>query len=134
MREIKFRAWDGKIMYYQSDQIWFFFEGNFWSVNRGRISGECLTLNADANAKLMQYTGFKDKNGKEIWEGDIVEREGGDWIAEVIYFNAPNFSSFQLAYRGRNLDESYNGLSGYFQVEVLEVIGNVHENSELLES
>ena len=65
MREIKFRAWDTekKIMYYID-----LYE--YMSFNE-EAQDDMITLNARNNG-LMQYTGLKDKNGKEIYEGDIV--------------------------------------------------------------
>ena len=66
MREIKFRVWDNNIMYYNvmvgnppvNPSV--YVEGHGWS--------ECTE-----DAILMQYTGLKDVNGKEIYEGDIVK-------------------------------------------------------------
>lgn len=74
----------------------------------------------DDNAIIMQYTGLKDKNGKEIYEGDILNNEGYRW--ELIVLN--DFSDLLSFY--------------YDKVECclsddLEIIGNIFENPELLE-
>ncbi|WP_127532762.1 YopX family protein [Paenibacillus kobensis] len=81
--------------------------------------------------EIMQYTGLKDKNGKEIYEGDIVKREyidmpGGylDFIGVVIYFDA----AFCL-------EEVFEKESGSFLFEehtTNEVIGTIYENPELV--
>lgn len=79
----------------------------------------------DANCfELMQSTGLKDKNGTEIYEGDIVKNIY-DEIYVVKWFDA-----------GFHLEEKYNGGFDYFELHFgdnKEVIGNIYENPELLE-
>ncbi|UVH22827.1 YopX family protein [Lacticaseibacillus paracasei] len=77
---------------------------------------------------LMQYTGLKDKNGREIYEGDIVDvgiedQDGNPLFARVCY---------EKYAAGYVLD---NGGNGIWQrlTEDCEVIGNIFENPELLE-
>ena len=111
MREIKFRAWVTEInkMFY-----WGFDIGNgAW------FTGPPSPI----HAIQMQYTGLLDKNGKEIYQGDIIK--SSKWIAQVIYGNygwtiTPNKTS------QRNEVVLFNLCS------VLEVIGNIYENPELL--
>lgn len=112
MREIKFRAWDGEQMIESYGVgISKFFE---------MCNGEYEDFNSTEN--LMQYTGLKDKNGKEIYEGDIVNIDGlivpviwyaGAWMVE--YFTIPT--------------KSY--LSHFDELDV-EIIGNIYENTEIL--
>ena len=84
-------------------------------LNCGRFLNERTRL---INCNLMQYTGLKDKNGVEIYEGDIVTL-GEDYINFSIGFEDGAFCS------------SANGYDGDYKE--YEVIGNIHQNPELLE-
>ena len=91
-------------------------------------------MNHSHNWDIMQFTGLKDKNGKEIYEGDILEyaRDNnlGGMIREVraIEFK-PN-----LGYRlgGAQFDDNPGGYVGGLWNENILVIGNIYENPELL--
>jgi len=114
-REIKFRAWDGNQMWFTNDR-WMFIAGY-----RG-----CDKQNLP-DAEIMQYTGLKDKNGAEIYEGDIII---GDFVWGG-YQGIVKYSDgcFHIAEHG---DASF--LPFYDHAASLhEVIGNIHENPELLE-
>lgn len=148
-REIKFRVWDKKTdkMYYLTEgkdhgidyqiSIW---AGGFElidiSINGTTvISGRDNTITGYRDdGVLMQFTGLQDKNGREIFEGDIVKVDD-DWdeygwmageIREVYFFDG----SYRLkpprtdVGRGHTLEDGTDGLS---------VIGNIYENPELLE-
>ncbi|WP_232237915.1 YopX family protein [Lactiplantibacillus plantarum] len=86
---------------------------------------------------LEQFTGLKDVNGKEIYEGDIVSvfNEDGNYYNDVIEWGIEyNYPAFDLKYHS-HLYES-NALSEIMNagVESIKVIGNVHTDSELLEA
>lgn len=117
MREIKFRAWteDTKTMFLITNLD---LEKKEWSGKWIKGSGAWAIRQPLTN--LMQYTGLKDKNGVEIYEGDIMRNEG-DKIDEVIFYQG--CFCYKLA------DRRYH----IFDQNMGEVIGNIYENPELLE-
>jgi len=112
MREIKFRAWDGNEML--SD----------WLVLTKETTGEVSTSRLSKRGiEIMQYTGLKDRNGKEIYEGDIVKSES--YFTSVVEFED---GSFMLKSTAQTSDLAKWKVS-HFE---LEVIGNIYENPDLL--
>ena len=112
MREFKFRAWDKKTnKIYQITDIDF----NNYLAN-GVCDGEWEEF---STCNLLQYTGLKDKNDVEIYEGDIVK---GNYLRGigVVEWNK-YFCKFDISHR-MNISPS----------DVFEVIGNIYENKELL--
>lgn len=131
-REIKFRAWD-KAKSTMLENVGFRPNDCGLSVlsSLGMI-GEGLDYGTAPT--LMQYTGLKDKNGKEIYEGDIVKDltafvpTGPAWVG----YNPIHEVKYHVRdYLKRNPlygDVGYNISSG----SIYEVIGNIYENPELL--
>jgi uncharacterized phage protein (TIGR01671 family) len=129
-RDIQFRAWDikGKHILNVGALDW------HWSHIAVYAEAETLEWrpDMDVDCVLMQLTGLKDRNGKDIYEGDIVRRRGEATGYEVVW--DPSDTGFY----GRSAP--YNGIpSASCQVVglnnagvSLEVIGNIHENPELL--
>lgn len=110
MREIKFRAWDivRKRMLCNED---------LWDIPYNEI----FIHTPDQRAlNLMQYTGLKDKNGKEIYEGDIVNYFRNE-LAEVKFINGC------FAIESKHYIDCFNEI-----VAEREVVGNIYENPELL--
>lgn len=128
MREIKFRIFDNS-------------EKNFLikneKVSRGifkdKVSeivdfeNNSVQINnpEDERYIFLQYTGMKDINDKEIYEGDIVLYLNNGKKAQVFW------SGYSIAYHLNFDDEPYD--LGCFTEAELEVIGNIYENPELLE-
>lgn len=121
----KFRAWDKdrKYMEYTDENLLVCFGGN-GKVVLTDLSSVYSNCEGMENFELMQSTGLKDKNGTEIYEGDIVKNIY-DEIYVVKWFDA-----------GFYLEERYNGGFDYSELHFgnnKEVIGNIYENPELLE-
>lgn len=122
MRTIKFRAWD--------EELGMSKPFNVWEGERMLASWVWNTI-AKENIfpLLMQYTGLLDKNGKEIYEGDIVK-----WIGDPdttnIFYRTPN-GVYEVIWNwtGFHFRDSQNCK---FVPKPGEVIGNIYENPELL--
>lgn len=120
MRIIKFRVWCETlcIMLTQEkdNEI-----KNLWDIPKAR--GGVIKY---PNGVLMQFTDLKDKNGKEIYEGDIAldsKRVKGAQSVKIIWCD------WMACYliKGINWSETL-----YSNIENLEIIGNIHENPELI--
>ena len=116
----KFRAYDGGSLsrMYQPDEV-MVGNGDIWIIDEDSVAGDWIVNN---DLHLMQSTGLKDKNGKEIFEGDVVKCNGllgtikslkAMWICSFVKYN-----NYQKV--------------GFFAQEI-EVVGNIYENPELLE-
>ncbi|HEN0543459.1 YopX family protein [Streptococcus agalactiae] len=137
---IKFRAWvkeskkmihvgsidlANKVIYY-----------SYWqqSEEGNNLFGDAITFDETV---LMQSTGLFDKNGKEIFEGDVVKccRLFNDSLSE--YVGQVKFVDFgwNIVDKADTHDPFYNYKDGFpDEIREIEVIGNIYQNSDLLES
>lgn len=119
-REIKFRAWYNGEMYNYVEHTTF--HDGSWSCTGLHKEGERSFSPDIHKVQLMQFTGLKDKNGVEIWEGDIVGNKYGIYTVEYVIKNyEPGFFLIQP-------DEIFES-----EFDNTVVIGNIFENSELLQ-
>ena len=139
----KFRAWNGyrKIM---ADYV--------SAIQNGETQGTPSSVNVIVNEKnetwniendhveLLQFTGLKDANGKEIYEDDIIkvsDETGSSFISVVKYFDYDDYPAFDL-------DPQYLPTDWYFEANILstlkndgneiKVVGNAYSDPELLEA
>lgn len=132
MRQIKFRVWDSerKQMYNLSENRFSFglFEGH------RAISWEDVFAEQHEELIPLQYTGLKDKNGREIYEGDVLHHHwnsGHDHMLETTSFVKWQNGAFLVDDKKRaDWLLSMHTLAEWASVEV---IGNIYENPELLE-
>ncbi len=127
-REIKFRAWTGNNMEYSVGASK---DGGFYCHKNKQDTASFHTTLYPKHVPIMQFTGLKDKNGKDIYERDIIINNK---VPNTKYTVEWIKSSYQLT---RPDDREFFGngkIYGAFisVIKSIEVIGNIYENKELL--
>lgn len=137
MRDIKFRIWDGA--------------KNEWLASSNKdalpyygfaLVGEVMTVQSppywslDEGNIVEQFTGLKDKNGTEIYEGDIIVQKSlgsnkSECRGKITYKEDHAAFMFEVYERGKPVMWLF--LNEFNPEKTCEVIGNIHENPELLE-
>jgi uncharacterized phage protein (TIGR01671 family) len=158
MREIKFRAWDKPINRWYSP-VYEAHKGLLEELNigiSGRLSLRTMSGTADESTFkdrfiIMQYTGLKDSEGREVYEGDILRFtywwfDGNEaetpLIGEVTYIQEE--ASYGLTHiknaewikhiGGEEGDKDTQSFSGWqFSSDDIQILGNIYKNPELLE-
>ena len=122
-REIKFRVWKNNTMLQVGDGVLkeIYFDENNW--------------NEDKDGVLMQYIGLKDKNGKEIYEGDIIKHitisdEGifSETVGGLVIFES---GSFMCYYKEAKIKVK---LEAWLLETTMTMVGNIFENPNLLDN
>jgi len=131
-REIKFRAWDKDKNVFIPTDVWAIITNDFMALGvmikdwENYKEGEYLYDNSQS---VMQFTGLLDKNGKEIYEGDILERSSSDGKGNVmgrVYFDE---GQFRIAWQPK--EKGWNNTL-YVHLDGCYLIGNIYENPELI--
>lgn len=142
MRPIKFRAWNKQngmmevvaLDFKSAPDVtcrWGYESGGFYSEGHFTNSEQAAKDGGKKACIVMQFTGLLDKNGKEIYEGDIVQQELKDKIIGIgkVYWHDNN-ARFIISSFSSRMNEWQFPLSQY--AGTFEVLGNIYENSELL--
>lgn len=135
MQEIKFRAW-----FKNENEIKKVAINNIYEGNKTYLHLSPLPMSDYKPIELMQYTGLKDSNGREIFEGDIVRFVIFDYLGSDIEYKGVVKYRSGLYEIWKDVDSEFFDSDGPFilnhawlQDDEFEVIGNIYENPELLE-
>ena len=123
----EFRAWteEGKVMYYDV----YPFKNDALLLSYDGIAFDEVPA---SDFILMQSTGLKDKNGGEIFVGDIVKYEAGcNTVTEEVVYDK-NLAGFGVKDADANIIFTFLQLADVVDLISLEVVGNIYENPELL--
>lgn len=131
MRELKFRAWSDKYGMYKVGCL--VIEKGYCDFEPEDRSVIAVSMPHQSFFAIEQYTGLKDKNGKMIYVGDIVKMKypyDKRFIGKFVVVKDPNSPRIGLIDKTKTdeIFDLYGYMSNYY-----EVIGNIHENKDLLE-
>lgn len=142
MREIKFRVWDHNTNTMMIPDYFEFYDGKIGWIEAGREAGpESGNDGCPDQFEIMQYTGLHDKNGRGIYEGDIVRvqetMDGGRIVcieatAYVVWNDERGCWGCKGEFEGHLADYAL-GTKLNMMGNVCEVVGNIYENPELME-
>ncbi len=145
-KRFNFRVWDGELMWYQGELYFVFGAKGYWEAYIYGDDDVPVFTSQDEKCKLMQCSGLQDKNGKDIYEGDIISlknnvghhiiaiceygiarRTIGEHEVDIpcFYFRVPD-------YNNKKTFPITNNYLGKHDLELFEVVGNIHENIDLV--
>jgi uncharacterized phage protein (TIGR01671 family) len=158
-REIKFRAWDKRENKFSTQFALIQYRDGSFGIDYVQFDSLEYYTECNENVELLQFTGLKDKNGKEIYEGDIIREkyrieeydEDGGWTGKTLGFEyligAVYYSEKHAQFRYDNINRNLKLLNPDWltneskeqdlfhlprQKNPFEIIGNIYENPELL--
>lgn len=133
MREIKFRGknsfndrWEyGSLVKENDGDLWIFPDGEQHRSEGGNFSAALVDPET-----VGQYTGLKDKKGREIYEGDIVVTiaHGCRYVEQVLWYENLLGGGYSFSFVGQGCGPACH------KQDTMEVIGNIHDNPELLKT
>ena len=130
MREIKFRAWDPI-----NKEMWAF----VYPTWNGNVEGkkelffdkvakvEMMPTDNDDQPILMQYTGFRDQYGSQVYDGDVIE-----WSEGIFGYIKRGVVRWDDAIPGWSVTNTTSGFGYILREQMPKIIGNIYENPELL--
>ena len=123
MRKIKFRAWDTevKVMYPRNPYEFVVVGTGGVYLSQGADDDGEMVFEVLRNAIPIEYTGLKDRTGKEIYEGDVVRCWGGEFCQGYWEFD-----------QTITISNMINDCFMMGESEFIKVVGNIYENPELL--
>jgi len=122
MRTIKFRVWNKSIYKHLLESTIFSLDNTGW-----------ININKETNGGIDEFTGLQDCKGKDIYEGDIVKLKENEY-----YFERSGEVIFEEGtFKIKNVELWNDGTYNHYSLEILdtefcEIIGNIHENKELI--
>jgi len=117
MRVLRFRAWDhGTNKWHRFNNLEFIKEADFETITIKAIDGLCI---------FEQYTGLDDKNGKDIYEGDIVS-------TNTIWYSRISPITEVVEYQSDGKYAPFGSNDYAWDLSKTEIVGNIHENKDLL--
>ena len=116
MREIKFRVWDKQKKF---------------MIKTVAIQNLTYKFASNKDHIFLQYIGLEDKNGEEIYEGDVlIDCEGEKWF--VFYDNTCGWYRLKSCYNDEVIEDIPDNLTSDNKLD-MKIIGSIYENPELLE-